>query len=203
MFAFLKLGSEIGEAERGSDELVTHLDRSIMELSFSLRNDGLTKFAGEVTALGSTIVLTIFTCIGTAILILKRRWSAGLQLASVALTAGLVTRTAKAFFERERPSDFPMLAQVGNLSYPSGHSLASTAIYFTLALIVGKTFAMKSRRYLCLSLIALLPLAIGLTRIYLGVHYPSDVAAGIMVGLALALTGDEIATHFSNRSPTQ
>lgn len=88
---------------------------------------------------------------------------------------------------RPRPSEIPRLVEVAGYSYPSGHSLASAAILTTAAILVWEQTPRWRCRLLGVAFVGALVAAIGASRVYLGVHYPTDVAAGISVGAAWAL----------------
>ena len=98
------------------------------------------------------------------------------------LNAGL-----KSLLHRPRPELVPHLAVVSNASFPSGHAMISAAIYLTLGAMLAETQPRRSARIFLMLFSALLVLAIGLSRIYLGVHWPSDVLAGWCLGSVWAL----------------
>jgi undecaprenyl-diphosphatase len=107
-------------------------------------------------------------------------------LITSSLAATLLTSTLKGLLERPRPDIVTKLVHVASLSYPSGHSLASAAVYLTAALVVARHLSSVGQRIAAISCSALIVLLIGASRVYLGVHYPSDVVAGILVGTAWA-----------------
>lgn len=173
-----------------ADELLegslARLDEVILHAVADRRSALLTAAALNVTALGSGIVLTLFTAL-TALAFHRLGWrrSARLQLLAGAGGAALTT-VLKNAFERERPSVVPRLVEVLGYSFPSGHSLASAAVYGTAAVLVGVHARRLADRALVATVAALGLLAIGGSRIYLGVHYPSDVVGGYAAGLAWA-----------------
>jgi membrane-associated phospholipid phosphatase len=145
-----------------------------------------TAFAA-VTMLGSTVVLALVT--GAAATYLLRR-ERGRDAALVALTfagAQLLTWILKATFERPRPSFDDPVATAGWFSFPSGHALSSIALYGALAYLFAGALRSLRARAAGLAGVALLVAAIGFSRLYLGVHYLTDVLAGYSAGLAWLL----------------
>jgi undecaprenyl-diphosphatase len=104
----------------------------------------------------------------------RRRLDA-LWLIAIPLTADLLLQILKYTFHRARPEPFFGLPEPGNYSFPSGHALLSTVFYLTLAILMTRRPSIRIAA-------AALALLIGLSRIYLGVHYPTDVLAGFAAG---------------------
>ena len=93
----------------------------------------------------------------------------------------------KNFYERERPTVVTHFDPPGGHSFPSGHSMISAALYITIAVLIARTLEKKRQRVTVVAIGALLTMLIGFTRLYLGVHYPTDVLAGWTAGLLWAL----------------
>lgn len=149
--------------------------------------------ARDFTALGGAAVITLVTLIALGFLALRKKWhSLCLVVASIAGGA-VVSTVLKNLFHRPRPDISLRLAEVSSQSFPSGHSILAAATYFTLAALLARTTADRRIKAYFLSLAAFLALLIGCTRMYLGVHYPTDVLAGWCVGLAWALLCSLIA----------
>jgi undecaprenyl-diphosphatase len=146
----------------------------------------LTALAVELTYLGtSTVVLMI---VGVSALFLwhtAHRHSARLLLAAVAGNI-ILNGVLKLYFNRPRPSVFAWQAPVTSSSFPSGHAMSATVCYGTVAYLVARLQKHHWSRVLTLAGAVVLILLVCATRVYLGVHYPSDVIAGIIVGLAWA-----------------
>jgi undecaprenyl-diphosphatase len=140
----------------------------------------------EITALGTGTVVLMIVCISALFLSLTRhKYSALLLLVA---TAGglLLDNVLKLYFGRPRPHIFTWGAQVVSSSFPSGHAMSATIVYSTVAYLAARLQKRRWARWLTLLLAAAIILLISLSRIYLGVHYPSDVLAGAIVGLAWA-----------------
>jgi membrane-associated phospholipid phosphatase len=140
-----------------------------------------------VTTLGSTAALTLVVAIAAAYLFLLRRGREAALLVVVLAGAQLLTWILKAIFERPRPSFTDPVATASWFSFPSGHALGSIAVYGTLAYVVGRRLDSARARAGVVAGAALLVVLIGFSRLYLGVHYLTDVLAGYSAGLALLL----------------
>jgi undecaprenyl-diphosphatase len=147
-----------------------------------------------VTTLGATQVILLVTAIGLAILAVRRHWQGFLTLAlSVAATEAGV-QAVKLLVERPRPPAADALTQASGFSFPSGHAATAVAVYAVLALLLARGCCGRRRAVLLIAG-GLVVLAVGASRVYLGVHYPTDVLAGWLTGAALALTSWLIATR--------
>ncbi len=136
----------------------------------------------DITSLGSGTQLTLASAITVGFLCLQRRFRAAGFLV-VSLGSGLVTSyLLKNFFLRERPTFVPRLTTFDRASFPSGHSMGAALVFLTLGGIVSRqTRSLLSKAYF-LSVAVVLSVLVGISRIYLGVHFPSDVLAGWAVG---------------------
>lgn len=143
--------------------------------------------ARGITLLGSEIVLTSVVVIGIAGLAWIRRWRAAIILLAAGLGALLVTIVLKDHFMRVRPDVVQPLVAESSWSFPSGHSLCSAAIYITLGAIWAGRLSARRAQVALMAGAFLLSFLIGLSRIYLGVHYPTDVLAGWSAGTAWAI----------------
>lgn len=142
----------------------------------------------ELTALGSGVVLVTIILLVLGYLAIERRF-AMLGYVALASLGGMILNTAlKAAFARPRPTIVPPLAVVGSTSFPSGHSMIAAAVYLTLGALLARTTTRWRLRIYYLGTALVMTGVIGLTRVYLGVHYPSDVLAGWAAGVAWALT---------------
>lgn len=142
----------------------------------------------EVTALGDGLVVAMLIFISSAILWATRHRYSVLLLWVALLGAVVLVEVLKTTFDRPRPAVFEYRGgySVGSPSFPSGHALGSTVAYVTLAYLIARLQARPLLRRLTTTIGVLTVLAIGASRMYLGVHYPSDVLAGFAVGLAWA-----------------
>lgn len=174
------------------DWLTAH-DRGILYWFGSLHHPWLDKYARDLSTLGNTAVLaTVSVALTLGFLLLRKpRYAVGFAALSV-LSVG-VNYGVKVLVNRPRPDVAWRLIDVpSNASFPSGHSLCTMAILTTAFTLLGHLAGRPA-----LGLIGvLLGLAVGLTRPYLGVHYPTDVLAGWTAGLGLALVGTPLIVKF-------
>lgn len=141
----------------------------------------------DVSALGSATVVSLIcgTVLGYLTLIRKRA-AALLVLAAIAGGA-ILNNVLKSTFERPRPDFIEPLASVSSASFPSGHATFSAITYLTLAALLARTTPQLRQRLYAIAIALLLTILVGITRVLLGVHYPTDVLAGWCVGAAWSL----------------
>ena len=143
--------------------------------------------AFDITALGGPTVLgmTVLAVVGFLVLHGMYRNAAFVFLASVG--GWLLNDLLKEVFARPRPEVVPHLRQVMSLSFPSGHALTSAAVFLTLGALLMRVAQSRLVRFYIMFIAMLATLLVGATRVYLGVHYPTDVLAGWMIGTSWAL----------------
>jgi undecaprenyl-diphosphatase len=141
----------------------------------------------DVTALGGVAVLTLITLAVSGFLLLQGLWrSMWLVLASVG--GGLAVSTLfKQSFERARPELVPYETAVYTASFPSGHSMMAAVTYLTLGVLLARVQPNRLIKVYLLAIACFITLAVGVSRVYLGVHWPTDVLAGWSAGAAWAL----------------
>lgn len=143
--------------------------------------------AFDLTALGGPTILglTVAAVVGYLLLHGLYRNAAFVFLASVG--GWLLNDFLKEIFARPRPQVVPHLRQVMSLSFPSGHALTSAAIFLTLGALLMRVAERRFVKFYIMSVAVLATLLVGATRVYLGVHYPTDVLAGWLIGSSWAL----------------
>jgi undecaprenyl-diphosphatase len=143
--------------------------------------------ARDFTSLGGTAVLALVTLATTGFLALDgKKHMAWFTCASVA--GGVVTSALlKDVFQRPRPEIVPHIVYVSNTSFPSGHSMLSAVTYLTIGALLARSHKRRALKAYFLVLAALLSIMVGVTRVYLGVHWPTDVLAGWTAGAVWAL----------------
>lgn len=141
----------------------------------------------DLTALGGPAVLGLVFASATGFLALQRKWQNALGLLAVGVGGVLLNTLLKAIAARPRPDVVPHLVEVTSSSFPSGHSMLSAIIYVSLGTMLAREFQPMVLRVYVIAIAAFLAFAVGVSRVYLGVHFPSDVAAGWTAGVAWTL----------------
>lgn len=137
----------------------------------------MTQFWLSVSWLGDTAPRLFAAGLGITLLLCLRRWQSALFLSGVLLSGISLSTLIKAWVARPRPGLVPHLDQVSSMSFPSGHALNSTLFYLALALVLAPLLKRRSAQWTLYGFALISSLAIGLSRIALGVHWPSDVLA--------------------------
>jgi undecaprenyl-diphosphatase len=181
------------------------VDNAVLLWMNRYASPALTGIALDVTALGAGTVVWLVVIVASVFLWTSRhRWSVLLLWVSI-IGSGLINTVMKMFFERPRPQLFPWRVPYAGLSsFPSGHSMTSMVCYATLAFLIARLVDSKFLRRFTFALAGVIVLLIGLSRMYLGVHYPTDVLAGFAMGLAWAsfcALGIEALRYFRHREP--
>lgn len=184
---FLLLGAIWGFAELADEVLAgttQRLDEAVLTWVAGHRSALADHVAMEITALGNVTTLAVLILTVSVFLWLSHhRISVALLMIAVA-GGGILNSVLKEIFNRPRPTIVEAATDVTSLSFPSGHAMASFIAYACVAFLVGRLEPTRTMRVLTWSFAAIIILAVGASRIYLGVHYPSDVLAGFTAGLA-------------------
>ena len=163
-------------------DLLTTYDTKITDYVISYRSPNLTSYFKFMTNVGDVygylIVLVIFLLLS---LLVFKRWKYVVQATLVLALATVSNMMLKRFIDRARPG-IEHLVSVETLSYPSGHAMSAMAFYGFLIFLVTKFKIHKVIKYALIAILILLILSIGISRIYLGVHFPSDIAGGFIAG---------------------
>ena len=148
---------------------------------------GLAYAARDVTALGGGLVLTTVVVTVAGLLLIQRLWLTALALVAAATVGGWAVDIIKHTIVRARPDLVPHLVAASGYSFPSGHSANSAIVYLTVAALASQVTRTRAVRTYLFAVAILLVGAIGISRVYLGVHWPSDVLAGWSFGTLWAL----------------
>ena len=161
--------------------IVARADIALADSIHSLASGWLTTGALAVTELASTDVILIATAGAVVALAASRHWRGAIALGVSVLATQAVVSVAKGLAERPRPDEHGAMVESGGFSFPSAHSASAVALYVMLAVIAGSALRGRVRDSAWAVAIAL-ALAIGVSRVYLGAHYPTDVLAGWLTG---------------------
>jgi undecaprenyl-diphosphatase len=164
-------------------------------------------WAGEVgrdlTALGGVAFLILVTASVAGFLLLSGKYHA-LILLLLSVGGGLLLSTLlKDVFDRPRPSVVPHLSYVATSSFPSGHSLMAAVVYLTLGTLLARLVQSARLKLYFLGVAVALACLVGMSRVYLGVHYPTDVLAGWAAGLAWSVLCWLLARYLQQRGAVE
>ena len=159
----------------------------------------LEEAARDVTALGSFTVLAILITVVVLHLFLIGRKRTGWFLTASVIGGTLLSSGLKSLFDRPRP-DLTGVARVFTTSFPSGHATVSAVVYLTLGALLAEMTESRGQKILYLGSAVLLTVMVGLSRVYLGVHYPTDVLAGWSIGAGWALACAMLAHLYRQRT---
>lgn len=199
-WGFIELAQAVGSSEtRAFDARVILMLRNPTDLSDPLGPPWVEELARDLTALGGVAGLTFLVLAVAGFLWLrKQRRTAWFLLLSV--SPGVVlSQLLKSFFDRPRPDLVPHGSLVYTASFPSGHSLMAAIVYLTLGALLARTLDDWVLKAYVMLLATFATLMVGVSRIYLGVHWPTDVLAGWVVGAAWALLCALVARWLEQR----
>lgn len=184
---FIKVTEEMLE---GSTHQIDHMIIMWMRASGN-GNDPLgpiwlEDFARDVTALGSPVVLGLFVFISSTFLHLINRRRLSFFMLTVAVGGTLIVTLLKEAFARPRPEFAPENLLVYTASFPSGHAMISAVVYLTLGVLIARIMPNVRLKLYAVTISILITGIVGISRVYLGAHWPSDVLAGWAIGAAWA-----------------
>lgn len=154
----------------------------------------------DVTALGSSTVLTFIVVVAAIFLGLAGRLRTALLVVSASFLGSVMVETIRAFIARPRPLLTGQLMEVNSPSFPSGHAAISAIVYLTLATLLFPVLPDRRIRAFVLIVAMVLTISVGVSRLYLGVHWPSDVLAGWAFGGVWAMLWWRIELELLSRA---
>jgi undecaprenyl-diphosphatase len=188
LWAFAELADEVGEGTtRAFDERLLTALRTPGNLADPIGPAWFEEMMRDFTAMGSTGVLAIVVLAAAAFLSITGKRHAALFVLASAIGGVLISQTMKWAYGRPRPELVPHGAEVYTASFPSGHSMMAAIVYLTLGALLARTQADRAVKTYILSVAVAVALLVGISRVYLGVHWPTDVVAGWALGGAWAL----------------
>ncbi|HEV7661258.1 MAG TPA: phosphatase PAP2 family protein [Allosphingosinicella sp.] len=188
LFAFLKLASEVAEGDAMAfDRIILLALRSPLDLGRPIGPPWLAEAMTDATAFGSVTGLLLVSVAVLGYLLVSGQPRTALFILLATGSGAAIGKLLKLAYDRPRPTLVPHLVDVTSASFPSGHAVDSAIVYLTLAALVARTVPGRAVGSYVLSLAIFLTLMIGVSRVYLGVHWPSDVVAGWAIGSAWAL----------------
>lgn len=162
------------------DNEITNFDSYVFNFIKNVRTDTVTAILNIITQFGDALVLITISLL--SLIILKNKKIGIMISLNLATIAGL-NKILKHIIQRPRPLGDRLIEESG-YSFPSGHSMASMAFYGLIIYLIFKKVENKKIRNILITLLSILIITIGISRIYLGVHYASDVIAGFVLSIA-------------------
>ncbi|MDQ3171054.1 MAG: phosphatase PAP2 family protein [Acidobacteriota bacterium] len=187
VLAFLAIAGSVTEGDTQQvDETILRWFRDPLDPGKARGPAWLTEMAIDITAMGSTIVLIMVVLAVSGFLWLQNQTRL-LALLIVAMAGGTALNALlKMTFARPRPSVVPHLREVFTFSFPSGHAALSAIVYLTIGVLLFEAVQGRASRLYCLAVAMTATFLVGFSRVFLGVHYPSDVLAGWAAGITWA-----------------
>ena len=199
IWTFAKLADEVGEGETQT------FDRKVL---LAMRRPGdlapigslaVQSAARDITSFGGMPVLWVLTAVVAGFLALDRKGRMALFVCASVASGFILSGVLKDIFERPRPELVPHAVVVTNSSFPSGHSMMSALTYLVLGALLARSQKRTALKAYFLLIAALLTFLVGVSRVYLGVHWPTDVLAGWAAGAVWAMLSWLIARWLQNR----
>jgi undecaprenyl-diphosphatase len=201
LLAFVTLAGEVGEGgTRAFDVRILRAFRSASDPAQPMGPAWVESAMLDLTALGGSTVLGLIVAAVVGFLALQARYHTAMVVAATSISGELLNRVMKNRFLRPRPDVVPHLRAVASSSFPSGHAMESAIIYLTLGAMLMRVAERRATKIYCLAWALVLTLLVGLSRVYLGVHYPTDVLAGWVMGFAWASICWLVAQRFEART---
>lgn len=190
MWLFTELADVVFDDEpafQAVDEAVILALREPGELSDPVGPPAVETAVRDLTALGGTAILTLLTVNSAVILWLHGNRRSAVVLVLAVIGGTLLSLAFKDLYARPRPSVVPVDIHLVTYSFPSGHSMLSAITYLTIGTLLARATTRRSIKIYIMFLSILLAVAVGFSRVYLGVHWPTDVLAGWTAGIVWAL----------------
>ena len=202
LWGFLALASEVMEGDTTTlDTTILKALRKADDPTRPIGPAGLQGVMLDLTALGGPTVLWLVVLSVVGFLLLQERYRTAVVVIATAASGDVLNFVLKNLFLRPRPDVVPHLRDVsGTTSFPSGHAMESAIIYLTLGAMLMQLAERRLTKVYCIGLAVFLTLLVGISRVYLGVHYPTDVVAGWMFGFFWASLCWIVAKRFERET---
>jgi undecaprenyl-diphosphatase len=204
LFAFVSLAGEVTDGDtQAFDTKILRALRDPSDLSKPVGPGWIEGPLLDLTAIGGPTVLGLVVLSVTGFLVLQTRYRTAIVVALASSGGEVLDTMMKHFFNRPRPTVVPHLRVVYSTSFPSGHAMESAIVYLTLAAILMRASERRATKMYILGIAVLLTALIGISRVYLGVHYPTDVLGGWIVGFMWASICSLAARRFEAATQIQ
>jgi undecaprenyl-diphosphatase len=190
VWLILSLGDEVREGGTAAfDRAVIEALRLPSQPHIPIGPRGLQDVMRDITALGGTTFVVLATTLAVAGLAFHRNWRRAGILAGVMICAQTCDELLKGLYDRPRPDFAPLGIYFHAQSFPSGHSTASAALWLSLAMLAASFESRRREKAFWFAVAGLVIAGVGFSRVFLGVHWPTDVLAGWVLGGCWALAG--------------
>ena len=203
-WGFIALADEVreGDTQRFDDWAVRAMRRAD-DPSWPIGPHWLPEVGRDLTALGGVAVLSLTTAFVAGYLLIVRKYHAMWLVLAATLGGLLISTLLKHLIDRARPDLVHHLSHVYTSSFPSGHSMLSAVVYLTLGALLTRLASERRVKLYFLAAALLLTFLVGVSRVYMGVHYPTDVLAGWTAGLVWALLCWLVARYLQRRGAVE
>ena len=186
-WGFIELADKVREGDTQTlDDRIFLAFRSPNDLKKPIGPEWMHELGRDVTALGGYAVLSMLTFGVATFMRLDRKFGAMWFMLGAVVGGYLLTMGLKELFGRERPHSDYHFSHVSSSSFPSGHSMMSAVVYLTLGVLLAALVTKRRLKFYFLAIAVFLAAVVGTSRVYVGVHYPTDVLAGWTAGLTWA-----------------
>lgn len=187
ILAFLRIADEMIEGEMEAfDQAILMMFRDPANIESPIGPPWVHEMVRDITALGSFALLGLIVVVVCLFLIMAQRRAEALLVVGSVLGGTVLSTVLKMGYNRPRP-DLTAMSQQFTASFPSGHAMLSAITFLTLGALLSRMAPTRRLRIFSIGTAILLTLMVGISRLYMGVHYPSDVLAGWSLGAAWAL----------------
>ena len=201
LFGAAILASEVSEGEtRAFDRTILLALRATGNPSDPIGPAWLEIVMRDITSLGSTTVISLITMLVLIYFALVRRFLAAALVLAAIVGGTVVSSALKVIVGRPRPDLVSHLVDVQTMSFPSGHAMLSAVTYLTLGALLARQQTRRPVRIYVMIVAVILTVLIGCSRVYLGVHWPTDVLAGWAIGAAWAMLWSAVAWRIMEKS---
>lgn len=166
---------------------IQNIDEAILRWIETLRTPFWNMMMLDITALGGLGISLVLIVVAVVLFIIASDYAAALHMIITSMGAYHLAVWSKSIISRARPSIIPQLIEAHGMSYPSGHSVLSSSLFLTLGILACRHYRGYTKRIFILILTGAMIALVSFSRLYLGVHYPSDTLSGAMVGISWAL----------------
>ncbi|PIC84133.1 phosphatase PAP2 family protein [Sporosarcina sp. P1] len=179
-------------------QTISSFDEPIIDFVQSAEAPGLTSIMKFFTTIGSTTSVTLLGILTLGVLLWKKYRAQAVLFTIVLIGTGILNQVLKLIFKRARP-DFNRLIDIGGYSFPSGHTMMAFSLYTVLAYIIWRNLKTTGSRISIVIVAIFMIVMIAVSRIYLGVHFPSDIVGGILASSVWLFTSIAIYQRFQRK----